>query len=237
MAHELEKYDKYFPMTIELVKGEKKAEDYEESELMQYNEWLEKIVNAKRREAFDSFVRNHLDYMQSYKNSQTFVNRYYVMRKKINAVKEDVQKLESQYSVLLANFKKKKSHIATQFFGFLIEDDWHMIDVLIYMVVSGRAKTMQEALNVGDLKLRHEETIGAINTVSRILSEQVVLQNRILTEMSRVVGGIYAINDTLTNIGNKMDSIENVLKVSTASINSTIKRSSQEMIYEMREIG
>lgn len=236
IMQELEKYDKYFPMTLQFVKGEKRPEDYKEDELTQYNEWLEKVVKAQQVR-FDNFVRENPEHMQSYKDSQTFVNRYYVLSEKIKAVKEKLQKHEKQYSVKLASYQKKKTYVATQFFDFLIEDDWHMVDDLIYMVVSGRAKTMQEALNYGDLKLRHEETIGAIKTVSRILNEQVVLQNKILCGMSEVLSGIYALNDTMCATENRLSNIERVLEQSAESINSTIKRSSQEMIYEMREIG
>lgn len=226
-------FDTYYPITIELIKGKIEPKDVEYPEL--YNIWLEEINGITRSlddiiKECNEFTKSHADYVNKQKsNEESIVNRYCILERKIQIVHNTLQKEKDEYQIELNKFMEKKAYVASQFFGFLIEDDWRMIDDLIYMVVSGRATTMQEALNYGDLKLRHEETIKALNTVAQILNEQMIVQKQLLQATLNAVAGIYALSD-------KLDDLKTVIVASAASVNKTIKASSKAMCQSIGQV-
>ncbi len=230
---ECQNFDKYYSITIKFAKGEIEPKDVEDAE--QYNKWLEKVSRYCDRydrytEHCDKFVKSHKDFINENKNNEkSIVNRWYVLERKTQIVLDTLQKEKDEYQIELNKFMEKKAYVASQFFGFLIEDDWRMIDDLIYMVVSGRATTMQEALNYGDLKLRHEETIKALNTVAQILNEQMIVQKQLLQATLNAVAGIYALSD-------KLDDLKTVIVASAASVNKTIKASSKAMCQSIGQV-
>lgn len=131
-------------------------------------------------------------------------------------------------------FVIKQKGMKDVFSDFLIERDWDKVDTLIYLVASGRADTLKEALNASDLIVRHDEVVGKLNEIRTSIDNQ----TQVMTECTRaLLLGMNEINKSIKEVGTKIDSLRDCVNLAAASINATIDTSSTEMCERIGRIG
>ena len=131
-------------------------------------------------------------------------------------------------------FVTKQKGMKDVFSDFLIERDWDKVDTLIYLVASGRADTLKEALNASDLIVRHDEVVGKLNEIRTSIDNQ----TQVMTECTRaLLLGMNEINKSIKEVGTKIDSLRDCVMIAAASINATIDTSSTEMCERIGRIS
>lgn len=131
-------------------------------------------------------------------------------------------------------FVTKQKGMKDVFSDFLIVRDWDKVDTLIYLVASGRADTLKEALNASDLIVRHDEVVGQLNEIRTSIDNQ----TQVMTECTRaLLLGMNEINKSIKEVGTKIDSLRDCVNLAAASINATIDTSSTEMCERIGRIG
>lgn len=138
----------------------------------------------------------------------------------------------------IGKFNSTKQNIANAFMNFIIEIDWGMTDNIIYMLASGRANTMQEALNNADLKIRHEQTMQVLNTIDITMKQGFSYIGKQMDSMITLINGIDrklgGIQNSLDKINKDMNTgvnrIENSILFAATYIGYTIKKSSNDIV-------
>ncbi len=138
----------------------------------------------------------------------------------------------------IGKFNSTKQNIANAFMNFIIEIDWGMTDNIIYMLASGRANTMQEALNNADLKIRHEQTMQVLNTIDITMKQGFSYIGKQMDSMITLINGIDrklgGIQNSLDKINKDMNTgvnrIENSIQFATTYIGYTINKCSSDIV-------
>lgn len=183
-------------------------------------------VEDKARKQYEYYIENNRD-----------DNNVKLLKKYPGEIAAAKKVANEKYKPMIINQRKyceKKEVFKNMFSEFLIEQDWGMIDTLLYIVSSGRADTLKEALNTGDLAVRHEQIIGEIKRTQQLLAN---LTN-ITIQCTRVLCmGMNQLNDSINRVGNKIDSLSECVRQAGNSINKTIEVSSIEMSERIGRIN
>lgn len=157
---------------------------------------------------------------------------------KWHSTEQQIAVENNSISSTIGKFNSTKQNIANAFMNFIIEIDWGMTDNIIYMLASGRANTMQEALNNADLKIRHEQTMQVLNTIDitmkqgfSYIGKQMGSMITLINDIDSKLGGI---QNSLEKINKDMNTgvnrIENSIQFATTYIGYTIKKSSSDIV-------
>lgn len=191
-----------------------------------YEGWTSWRVKDKAREQYEYYIENNRD-----------DNNVKLLKKYPDEIAVAKNVANEKYRPMIINQRKyceKKEVLKNMFSEFLIEQDWGMIDTLLYMVSSGRADTLKEALNTGDLAVRHEQIIGEIKRTQLLLAN---LTNTTIQCTRALCMGMNQLNDSINRVGNKIDSLSECVRQAGNSINKTIEVSSIEMSERIGRIN
>ncbi|HCE34657.1 MAG TPA: hypothetical protein DEQ88_04750 [Clostridiales bacterium] len=183
-------------------------------------------VEKKAKKEYEYYIQNNRD-----------DNNVKLLKKYPDEIATAKKAANEKYKPMIINQRKyceKKEVLKNMFAEFLIERDWGMIDTLLYMVSSGRADTMKEALNTGDLAIRHEQMIGEIKRTQLLLAN---LTNTTIQCTRALCMGMNQLNDSINRVGNKIDSLSECVRQAGNSINKTIEVSSIEMTERIGRIN
>lgn len=201
-------------------------------------------------------------YVQNKKNLPGAKDELEKAKAVLDEKKKDLEKAES----VVANakhrvyqrekeFEQIKGAVAQTFAGFLLEVDWPMVDTIFYMVASGRANTMQEALNYGDLEVRHEQVMNMFgvlkNTIyngfaetSLALKDICISVNNICNKCESILEATYGMNSSIQEVrGSIIDMnmdmndnfamINDTIKFMGTCIDATVRASSKELVQKI----
>lgn len=188
--------------------------------------WPSWRVKDKARKEYEYYIENNRD-----------DNNVKLLKKYPDEIAAAKNVANEKYRPMIINQRKyceKKEVLKNMFSEFLIEQDWGMIDTLLYMVSSGRADTLKEALNTGDLAVRHEQIIGEIKRTQLLLAN---LTNTTIQCTRALCMGMNQLNDSINRVGNKIDSLSECVRQAGNSINKTIEVSSIEMSERIGRIN
>lgn len=191
-----------------------------------YEGWTSWRVKDKARKEYEYYIENNRK-----------DNNVKLLKKYPDEIAAAKNVANEKYRPMIINQRKyceKKEVLKNMFSEFLIERDWGMIDTLLYMVSSGRADTMKEALNTGDLAIRHEQMIGEIKKTQLLLAN---LTNTTIQCTRALCMGMNQLNDSINRVGNKIDSLSECVRQAGNSINKTIEVSSIEMSERIGRIN
>lgn len=200
-------------------KEEKRIERYKNSNkrysrLCAEETKIENIISQKKKQ-----IKKRLDDKWNLTEKQISVEK--------NSIRSTIEK-----------FNSTKQNIANAFRDFIIEIDWGMADNIIYMLASGRAKTMQEALNNADQKIRHEQTMQVINTINVTMTQGFCVIGKQMDSMITLINGIdsklVGLQDSLWKINKDINMgvnrIDRCIQFATTYIGYTINKSSRDMV-------
>lgn len=165
------------------------------------------------------------EYMKKNKSSSE-VQHIISIKKSLPELKEQISQAESAEQAWRNSFYSKRDYVAQMFSNFLLQADWHMVDTLIYMVASGRANTMQEALNYGDLKLRHEETMNMLKSVKVTMEQGFIKISNGLNELTKTVN--YLRGD-VKEVGDGIYNLQKTVEFASLYLGSTMHIESKEI--------
>ena len=132
---------------------------------------------------------------------------------------------------MVANLEKE--------YDFIKFADWKNIDGIIYMLDSGRADTLKEALNLLDQKIYADMIVGAIGDLNQNVCQRLTsLETNMNKNFTELFGKIDITNSQLKSINNSIIDLRDATLISSAviaeSINNstrTLKRLSNNVIY------
>lgn len=209
---------------------------------------VNRLVNDKRitERKVQCFKKSNRRYLRLCAEENKIEN---VISQKRNQIKKltDDQWASTERKIAVENksidnikkkFNETKQNISNAFTYFILEIDWGMTDNIIYMLASGRANTMQEALNNADLKIRHEQTMQVLNAIDitmkqgfnyigKQMGSMITLINGIESKLSGIQNSLEKINKDM-NMG--VDRIESSIRFATTYIGYTIKKSSSDIV-------
>lgn len=208
--------------------------------------FLNKLSAKNMEKKVTRFTNNNKRYLRLCGEETKIENIISQKKKQINKRLDDKWNLtEKQISVeknsirsTIEKFNSTKQNIANAFRDFIIEIDWGMTDNIIYMLASGRAKTMQEALNNADQKIRHEQTMQVINTINVTMTQGFCVIGKQMDSMITLINGIdsklVGLQDSLWKINKDINMgvnrIDRCIQFATTYIGYTINKSSRDMV-------
>lgn len=181
-----------------------------------------KCDEGKREEKISEYVKKH--------KSDQFPYKYVALKDKIDEAKKRLEFEREQNQKLTTIFKNKFRIVTCNFSHFLVREDWSMVDELLYMISSGRADSLKEALNLGDLKIRHEAIVKSIND----LNETIKLGY--CTISKQLIDTQYMIANLSNNISKSMFGLREAINESSASIRKTLNSSSNQMLEKIDNV-
>ncbi len=148
----------------------------------------------------------------------------------------DIQKTLSGETDQLYNAAKSETLID--------ERDWKHLDVIIYVLETGRAETMKEALQQADLFVRHEEIKDAIRTSALAICQTIRqsiddLSYSIGLRLSELQTEMERIGDAQEGISARFDSMIDAQKLNNALLEKANVSSEQLAadVHRMRHIS
>ncbi len=110
-------------------------------------------------------------------------------------------------------------------FSFLSRSDWPEIDSIIFMLESGRADTLKEALNLSDLKKYKNEIVESVDRVNRTVIRGI---NAVRNDLNRYFNTLFdkldSLNSSLVNIAGEISNNTEAIRCSSAEICGTITK-------------
>lgn len=195
---------------------------------------LEQIEDELQSCKFQVLQDIHRRKISNYKNADECKNKINTLQSKAFAVKMRIEGLNKSMERYRTTFVERKDALKKMFGSFLFESDWNRIDTLIYLVASGRADSLKEALNGSDVIIRHDEVVGKLTEIKN----SIYRQTQMMSECTRaLLLGMNEINKSIKEVGSKIDSLNDCIMIATASINETINTSSREMCERIGRVS
>lgn len=185
-----------------------------------------KCDSGKYEEKISDFVKNNRKNLFL----DQFSYKYVALKDKIDEAKKRLEFECEQNQKLTTIFKNKFGIVACNFAHFLVRADWGMVDVLLHMISSGRADSLKEALNLGDLKIRHDVIMKSIND----LNETIKLGY--CTISKQLIDTQYMIANLSNNISKSMFGLREAINESSASIRKTLNFNSNQMLEKIDNV-
>lgn len=192
-----------------------------------------KCDSAKYEEKISDYVKKISDFV---KNNRTdlfldqFPYKYVALKDKIDEAKKRLEFECEQNQKLTTIFKNKFGIVACNFAHFLVRADWGMVDVLLHMISSGRADSLKEALNLGDLKIRHDAIVKSINDLNG------TIKLGYCTISKQLIDTQYMIANLSNNISKSMFGLREAINESSASIRKTLNFNSNQMLEKIDNV-
>lgn len=111
----------------------------------------------------------------------------------------------------------------TKEYDFISPSDYKNIDGIIYMLETGRADNVKEALNLYDQRQYAEMIVGAINTLNQTIAYRLSsLEESINRNFSTLFGKIDIANSQMQMINKRLGNLEELEKISSEKITQKI---------------
>ena len=153
---------------------------------------------------------------------------------------DTIEKLNARISIVKDEFDSLYSYTKAAATNLLDERDWQHLDIVIYMLETGRADTIKEALQQADLFVRHNEIKEMVATAATVICATIQdnfceLSNTVNTRLSEIKGTLSGINQHQKSIAVGMERL-----IGTQELNNALLQkanvSSERMAKDLSEL-
>ena len=189
--------------------------------LKYYNRWQ---IKAKIIPALKGRIKKRLEEVENGQAYNRVKGRYGTAcprseeevdsdNRKLKEIQEAMESLKQQYKLIDSR-------------------DWDNIDSVIYLLETGRADTIKEALNLADTKKYREDIISAVNTLNRTMARgfQTLLTNldnyfgQMFEKLDLIKEAIYSVSDAIVGAAAEMQATSESIASSLRTIETRVIR-------------